>query len=119
VKARQPRGENDTVTIVAAGTITANRLVTALGTHAAAHEAVGVALFDTDNGSNISVGVAPIELVESGGTCTAGGGLKTDSSGRVVNQGGSGIIVGYAMEAAGATAGEFILMLLVQGGNTA
>jgi hypothetical protein len=119
MKARQIMGVNDTVTIVAAAAITAKRMVTALGTHAAAQEAVGVALFDTDSGSEISVGVAPIEMVETGGTCTAGGGLKTDSSGRVVDQGGSGIIVGYALDTAGATAGEFIRVLLVHGGNTA
>ncbi len=119
MKARQVRGENDVVTIVATGTITAKRMVNALGAHQAAHEALGVALFDTDNTYEISVGVAPIEVVETGGTCTAGGGLKTDSSGRVVNQGGSGIIVGYALDAAGATAGEFIRMLLVHGGSAA
>ena len=119
MKARQIMGLNDTVTIVAAATITAKRLVTALGTHAAAHEAVGVALHDTDSGSDISVGVAPIEVVETGGTVTAGGGVKTDSSGRVVNQGGSGVIVGYALEAAGSTAGEFIPILLTHGGNIA
>ena len=118
MKARQPRGENDTVTIVAAAAITGKRMVTALGTHAAAHEAVGVALHDADDTTTVSVGVAPIEMVEAGGTCTAGGGLKTDSSGRVVNQGGSGIIVGYALDSA-TTAGEFIRMLLVHGGDTA
>ena len=118
MKARQPRGENDTVTIVAAAAITGKRMITALGTHAAAHEAVGVALHDADDTTTVSVGVAPIEMVEAGGTCTEGGGLKTDSSGRVVNQGGSGIIVGYALDSA-TTAGEFIRMLLTHGGNTA
>lgn len=118
MKARQVMGENDTITIVATGTITALRLVNALGAHQAAHEAAGVALYDTDNGSNISVGVAPIEVIESGAACTAGGGLKTDSSGRVVNQGGSGIIVGYALDAA-TDAGQFIRVLLTKGGTSA
>jgi len=118
MKARQPMGEDDVVTIVATEAITAYRMVDATGAHTAAHEAVGVALYDTDSGSNISVGVAKIECVEAGGTCTAGGGLKTDSSGRVVNQGGSGIIVGYALDAA-TTAGTYIRMLLTHGGTSA
>jgi len=118
MKARQVCGEDDVVTIVAAEAITAYRLVDVTGKHTIVREAVGVALFDTDSGSNISVGVAPIEVVEAGGTVTAGGGVKTDASGRVVNQGGSGIIVGYALDAA-TVAGTYIRMLLTHGGTSA
>jgi hypothetical protein len=118
MKARQVRGDNDTVTIVATEAITANRCVCVDGTHTVDKAAVGVALHDTDSGDNISVGCGTIERVESGGTCTEGGGLKADADGRVVDQGGSGIIVGYALDAS-STAGDIIRMLLVHGGNTA
>ena len=118
MKARQTAGANDTVTMVATGTITALRMVNAKGAHEAAHEAVGVALYDTANTKNISVGVAPIEVVESGGACTPGGGLETDGDGKVVDWAVSGVIVGYAIDEA-VGSGEFIRMLLTHGGNVA
>ena len=116
MKGRQVRGENDTVTMVAGEAITAYCLVNALGYHEAEDEAVGVALFDTDSGSVISVGAAPIEVVEAGGTCTAGGGLSSDSSGKVVNYSSSGIIVGYAIDTASS---GYIRMLLTHGCKSA
>jgi len=118
MKGRQVRGDNDTVTIVATEAITAKRCVCVDGTHTAAKAAVGVALFDTENGDDISVGCGAIEAVEAGGTCTAGGGLKTDANGCVVDQGGSGVIVGYALDGT-TSSGDIIRMLLVHGGNTA
>jgi heptaprenylglyceryl phosphate synthase len=118
MKARQVCGEDDTITIVASASITAYCLVDATGAHNAAAEAVGVALYDTDSGSAISVGVAPIEVVLSGNVCTAGGGVKTDAAGKVVNQGGSGIIVGYAIDAA-TGANQYIRILLIHGGTSA
>ena len=106
--ARQIASDDDTITIVATAAITAKRCVAYNGTHTASVAAMGVARFATDSGDPISVGVAPIEVIESGTTCTAGGVLKTDSVGRVVDQGGSGVIIGRAIDAAGATAGAFI-----------
>jgi len=117
MKARQVRGEDDTVTIVATEAITAFCLVNTQGAHTAADEAVGVALHDTDSGSNVSVGVAPIEVVLSGGACTAGGGVEQDSAGKVVDY-SSGIIVGYALDTASG-ADEYIRLLLTHGGNSA
>lgn len=117
MKARQIRGSNDTVTIVATEAITAKRLVTTQGAHTADKAAVGVALFDTDDTDNISVGCGVIEVVESGGAFNADGPLSSDSSGRAVATGGSGITVGYALEAA-TGAGEFPRMLLQHGGNS-
>ena len=118
MKGRQVRGDNDTVTIVATEAITAKRCVSVDGTHTVDEEIVGVALHDTEDGDNISVGCGVIEVVESGGACTAGGGLKVDADGCVVDQAASGIIVGYAVDEATGS-GEFIRMLLVHGGNTA
>jgi len=117
MKARQVRGDNDTVTIVATEAITAKRLVTTQGAHTAGKAAVGVALFATDSGDNISVGCGVIEVVESGGVIAADGPVKSDANGKAVATGGSGITVGYALDAATA-AGEFIRILLQHGGNS-
>jgi len=116
MKARQVRGENDTVTIIAEEAITAFRLVDTEGKHTVKREAVGVALHDTDSGSPISVGCGIIEVVEAGGTCTAGGGLSSDANGKVVNYASSGIIVGYALDTASS---GYIRVLLCRGGKNA
>lgn len=50
---------------------------------------------------NISRGGISRVLVGSGGL-TAGGPVKSDSVGKAIAQGGSGVIVGYAMETASA-----------------
>jgi len=117
MKARQVMGADDVVTIVAGEAITAYCLVDVQGKHTASQEAVGVALYDTDSGSNISVGVAPIEVVLCGNTVTAGGGVKADSAGKAVNQGGSGIIVGYALDSG--SSGTYARILLTHGGTSA
>ncbi len=114
MKARLVSGENDTITIEAGEALTAKRIVDSVGKHTAAKEALGVCLHDTDSGSIASIGRAPIEVVEAGGTCTLQGPLKTDANGRVVDQGGSGIIVGYAMQAA-SDAGTFIQVNMAYG----
>jgi len=116
MKARQVLGENDVLTLTAGEAITAFRLVDTEGKHTVKVEAVGVALFDTDSGSVISVGAAPIEVVEAGGTCTAGGGLSSDADGKVVNYSSSGIIVGYALDTASS---GYIRMLLTHGCKSA
>ena len=114
MKARQVLGENDTITIIAEEAITAFRLVDTEGKHTVKKEAVGVALFDTDDGSPISVGCGKIEVVEAGGTCTAGGGLSSDASGKVVNYASNGIIVGYALDTASS---GYIRVLMCRGGK--
>lgn len=108
MKARETGGSDMTITIVAGEAITAKRLVDFEGKHSAALSAMGVALYDADSGSYVSVGVAPIEVVEAGAAITAGAALETDSSGRVVTK-SSGVTVGRAMDAA-AGAGSFIRM---------
>lgn len=117
MKQRQIRGSDDTVTIVATEAITKNRLVTTQGAHTAAKAAVGVALFDAASGGTISVGCAPIEVVEAGGVIAADGPVKSDSSGKAVATGGSGITVGYALDSAAAD-GDLIRILLQHGGNS-
>ncbi len=82
MKARQIRGENDTITIVATEAITAKRFVTVDGKHTADSPCAGVALFDTDSGDNISVGCGPIEAVEASGVISAGGAVSMDADGK-------------------------------------
>jgi hypothetical protein len=106
MKSRQVAGDNDTITIVATEAITAKRAVAYDGTHTVDLAAMGIALFDTDSGDPISVGVAPIEVVETGAAVTAGAAVETDSSGRVIDY-SNGVKIGRAID--GSTdAGEFI-----------
>ena len=117
MKARQVRGENDTVTIVATEAITAFCLVNCKGEHTAEDEAVGVALHDTDNGSNISVGVGPIEVALSGAAVTAHTALEQDADGKLIDY-SSGVVVGYSLDSSGG-ADEYIRFSLTHGGNKA
>jgi len=117
MKARQVRGENDSITIVATEAITAYCLVNCLGKHTISDEAVGVALHDTDDGSDISVGVGPIEVALSGAAVTAHGPVEQDADGKLIDY-SSGIVVGYALDAATGV-DEYIRFLLTHGGNTA
>lgn len=106
MKSRQVAGEQNVATIVATAAITANRLVAIDGTHTAAAAALGPALFATDSGDNISVGVGPIEVVEAGAAITAGAAIEADSVGRATTK-SSGVTVGRAIDAATA-AGDLI-----------
>lgn len=106
MKARQIAGEQNVITWTATEAITARRLVDYAGAHTAALAALGVAMFNTDSGDEISIGVAPIEVVESGAAITAGAAVETDSSGRVVTK-SAGVTVGRALDTA-TDAGQFI-----------
>ena len=106
MKARQTRGTDDTITIVAGEAITAKRFVTVEGKHTVEEAAVGVALFDTDSGDKISVGVGPIEAVEAGAAISAKAAVEADASGRAVTK-SSGVTIGRAIDAASA-AGDII-----------
>lgn len=117
MKSRQVFGDNCTVTLTATEAITAKRFVTTQGAHTAAKAAVGVALFSTDSGDYISVGCGPIEVVESGGAISADGPVKSDADGKAVATGGSGITIGYAIDAATDT-GQYIRVAMHAGGNS-
>jgi hypothetical protein len=117
MKGRQVRGENDTVTIVAAESITAFCCVNTQGCHEAADEVVGVAMHDTDSGSPISVGVGRIEVALSGAAVTANTPLEVDASGKLIDY-SSGIVVGYSIDSS-TDADQYIRFLLVHGGSAA
>ena len=104
------------VTLTATAAITKRRFVSASGAHEANKNAVGVALFDTDNGDPITLQAAGIAVVESGGAITAGDLLTSDTNGRAVSLTLSAVadvakICGVAIDGATA-AGEFIRVKL-------
>jgi hypothetical protein len=109
MKSRQVAGSDDTITIVATEAITAKRFVAYNGTHTVNLSAMGVARFDTDSGDPISVGVAPIEVVEAGGNISAGALVDSDADGKAVTH-SSGVGCGRALDAA--SAGTFIRVRL-------
>lgn len=103
-----------TLTVLAAGgTIPANRMVTPTGTLAGANDnTLGVNRASTASGDAMSVDVLGTAVVEVGGTCTVGGTLESDSSGRVVDWSTSGAKIAIALQGA-TTAGDFIEVLLI------
>lgn len=74
------------ITIEAGEAITANCFVDNQGKHTVDERAVGVALFDTDSGDQISVQVAGVAMVVAGGAVTVGTHpyVSMDASGRAV-----------------------------------
>ena len=100
--------------VVAGGALAVARGVTSAGAYPSAGAGIrGV----TRTSAAASGDLTPIDvigtaLMESGGTVTANGAVKCDASGRAIDQGGTGTIVGYALSAAGA-AGTVVEVLLV------
>lgn len=102
-----------TLTLVAAGTIVANRFVTAGGVQAGADgNAIGVANTAAVSGEKFPVTAKGTAVVEAGAAIAVGATLEVGASGRAVTWATSGGKVGYALEAAGA-AGQMIEVLLL------
>lgn len=103
-----------TLTVTAAGAISANRFVTAAGAQAAADaNAIGVARTAAAGaGEKIPVDVIGTASVEAGAAVTAGATVKADAQGRAIPWATSGARIGIALEAATA-AGQLIEVLLV------
>ena len=104
----------DPLTIVATEAITKNRFVTYDGKHTVDISATGVALFDTDSGSPISVQAFGRVPVEAAGAISAGAWVSSDASGKAVSLTLSAVadiakICGKAVEAANAD-GDLILV---------
>jgi len=101
------------LTVVATGTIAANRFVTPAGAQAGADaNTLGVARTAAVPGDKIAVDVLGTAVVEAGAALSAGATVKADASGRAITWASSGAKVGIALEAATA-AGQFIEVLLV------
>lgn len=102
-----------TLTMTAAGTIAANRFVTAAGAQAGADaNAIGVALNAATAADKVPVLAIGTVSVEAGAAITAGATVKSDAQGRAVPWATSGARLGIALTAASA-AGELVEVLLV------
>lgn len=100
--------------VVAAAALATARGVTGAGAYPSAGSGIrGV----TRTSAGAANDLVPIDcigttLMESGGAVTLNGPVKCDATGRVVDQGGTGTIVGYALSAAGG-AGVMVEVFLV------
>lgn len=90
--------------VVAGGALSTARGVTGAG--AAPSAAAGIRgvtrTSAAASGDLVPIDVIGTTLMEAGGTVTKDGPVKVDAQGRCVDQGGTGVIVGYALSAAGA-----------------
>ena len=103
-----------TLTIVATGTIVADRFITPLGAQAVADaNTLGVSRVAGVSGDKLTVDVDGTAVVETGAAITVGQTLKVDASGRAIPWVTAGARVGIALEAASAT-GQFIEVRLIQ-----
>ncbi len=107
-------GGTTPITIMAAEAITKDRFVDYSGKHTADISCAGVALFDTDSGSAISVQHVGRVPVEAGGAISAGAFVSSDANGKAVSLTLSAVadiakICGKAVEAASAD-GDLILV---------
>lgn len=101
-----------TLPIVATGTCTKRRFVTAAGAQAgAAANALGVTQEDAVSGGVMPVDVLGTTVVEAGAAFAAGAALETDSSGRGVTK-ASGPAVARALQAA-SQAGDLVEVNLI------
>jgi len=102
-----------TLTMTAAGTIAANRFVTAAGAQAGADaNAIGVALNAATAADKVPVLAIGTVSVEAGAAIDAGATVKSDAQGRAVPWATSGARLGIALTDASA-AGELVEVLLV------
>lgn len=101
------------LTVVAAGTIAANRFVTPAGAQAGADaNTLGVCRQAAVAADKVTVDVLGTAIVEAGAAVSAGATVKSDASGRAITWASSGAKVALALEAAGA-AGQMIEVLLI------
>lgn len=99
--------------VTASATLATARFVTGAGALAGAGAgARGVTRTPGVSGDLVPIDVIGTALVESGAAVTANGPVKSDATGRAIDQGGTGVITGYALSAASA-AGQMVEVLLV------
>jgi hypothetical protein len=101
------------LTLILAGTVTADRFVTPAGAQTGADgNALGVATIGGTIGDRIAVTVLGTATVEVGAAVTAGATVKADASGRAIPWATSGARLGSALQAATA-AGQFVEVFLI------
>lgn len=106
-----------TLTVIAAGAVTAHRFVGYNGAQVAASggKALGVATFDATDGKDLSVDALGTTVVETAGAISVGDEVVSDADGMaIVNPAvGGEVVAAHALDSA-AGAGEFIEVLLVK-----
>jgi hypothetical protein len=102
------------LSVVAGAALATARGVTGAGAYPSAGAGIrGVTRTSAGaSGDLVPVDTIGTTLMESGGTVTLNGPVKCDATGRAIDQGGTGTIVGYALSAAGA-AGVMVEVVLV------
>lgn len=100
------------VSIAATEAITAKCFVAYNGTHTVDLPAVGVALFATDSGDQISVQCSGIAVVLLGGTVAAGALVKSDANGAAVSAGTTVDVKVCGLALDGGDAGAYIRVFL-------
>ena len=95
-----------TETIIAAAPIVQKRFVNFEG-----KQALGVSVYDADQGDSLAVDALGIVRVESGGALAAGDAVASDAQGCAVKQAASAVTLGRALDAA-VGANEVILIKL-------
>jgi hypothetical protein len=101
-----------TLTVTAAGAITAHRFVKFNTQCVADENSIGVARSAAATGEKVPVDVHGTVIVEAGAAVAAGATLKPDASGRAITWAASGAKIGLALSAASA-AGDMIEVLLI------
>jgi len=102
-----------TLTVLATGTIAANRFVTPAGAQAGAGaNTLGAARTDAASGAYLPVDVLGTAVVEAGAAVAAGASLKADANGKAITWVTSGAKIGIALGAAAAD-GDLIEVLLI------
>lgn len=101
-------------TITAAGTLAKCRFVKRTGAYvsSAGDYAAGVLLDDAASGDKRTIQTEGIAIVEAGGAISVDGPVKSTTAGKALAQGGSGTILGYALDEATGSGTEFIRVKL-------
>lgn len=99
-------------TVVATAALAANRFVTFAGALCGAGaKALGVTQYAAAVGDAVAANVLGTTKVEAGGAVGLGVAVKSDAAGKAIAQGGTGEILGYAMEAASGDGKVFEILL--------
>lgn len=102
-----------TLTVVAAGTISAGRFVTPAGAQAGADaNTLGVARFDAVANDKLAVDAVGTAIVKSGAAFSVGATLKSDANGKAITWATSGAKVAFALQAATAADQDIEVLLI-------
>ena len=105
-----------TLPVTAAAVITAKYFVTAAGAVCGdGAKALGVSLFNTDTGNEISVVTLGTAIVIAGAGITVGDDVASDAAGKAVTAATGDVVLGRALETAAAGEDEIEVLLTPSG----